>query len=93
MRCFVGGYFLAITIIGFTTLYQVRKRLASQDNQYKDFLRKMSLITITHTFVYAMVLAWQTVSGIILYENVIEILMTVSDMVSCLYSHRDTLMF
>ena len=86
LRFFISGYLLIIIIIGSLTIFKVKKRLDNQSLQHKLLLRKMSQITITHTCVYALLLIWQIVSPFLIYNNSINILMTVSDMVSRCHS-------
>ncbi|EFO93694.1 CRE-SRG-50 protein [Caenorhabditis remanei] len=82
LRFFISGYLLIIIIIGSLTIFKVKQRLDNQSLQHKLLLRKMSQITITHTCVYAILLIWQIVSPFLIYNNSINILMTVSDMIA-----------
>lgn len=93
LRCFMSGYLLAIIIIALSTLYQVRKRIAPFDHLHKNLLRKMSLIAFSHTFVFTMLLAWQTLNSFVVYASFIELLMIVSDMVGQFYFHKKNFKF
>ncbi|EGT44677.1 hypothetical protein CAEBREN_17624 [Caenorhabditis brenneri] len=81
LRFFIAGYLLVIIFIGSLTLCKVRKRLSNESSQHKSLLRKMSQITIAHTCIYALLLLWQIASPFLVYNNSVNVLMTVSDMI------------
>ncbi|EFP08976.1 hypothetical protein CRE_15172 [Caenorhabditis remanei] len=78
---FIVFYFIIIVVISVVTFLQVRKKLSDQNDAHKKLLRRLTQISVVHSAVYSITLAWQITSFGVSYYLIVDIMMTVSDLV------------
>ncbi|KAF1757384.1 hypothetical protein GCK72_013840 [Caenorhabditis remanei] len=79
---FIVFYFIIIVVISVVTFLQVRKKLSDQNDAHKKLLRRLTQISVVHSAVYSITLAWQITSFSVSYYLTVDILMTVSDLIN-----------
>ncbi|CAL2046206.1 unnamed protein product [Caenorhabditis brenneri] len=78
---FITFYFTTILILSLCTFIAIRKRLKNH-SQYENVRRRLTQITLANAVIYLIVLLWKLARSYIPYTYSIDVLMTVSDLVT-----------